>query len=370
MTGSSKALKMAAAAVAAVYCLRKPTTFVPPAARHTAAVVVPAVAAAGAATPAFADAIGDAAKKLSEDAYPFMKEVNWNSYLWLTKPGSASAAEWAKAIDKMILMGATMDPDLLKKATLAHHKAIGAVSEQNPVMSKADFEAINAGIGRLIASVPESQTMDVYNSVAALVPAEMPKYLMSTVKEADAKKAYEAFLKFKDVVKANPITPQFKETPAGLSSKFGSIEAAAAKLSDASYPFIKSAPWDSDIFLKPLPGVSPFAAMKAVDKAIVMGASMDGKLLSEAAMAHSKALQSVDSKLVTTAADYQAVNAALGKVIASVPQSQVMDVFNAFSKITGPNVPNQLFSMSSPAEATAAYDALIKFKDVVKAAQR
>merc|ERR1719189_951304 len=105
---------MVAAAVATVHYLRKPTSFVPPATRHTTAVVVPAVAAAGAATPAFADAIGDAAKKLSEDAYPFMKEVNWNSYLWLTKPGSASAAEWAKAIDKMILMGATMVPDLLK----------------------------------------------------------------------------------------------------------------------------------------------------------------------------------------------------------------------------------------------------------------
>ena len=60
MIGSSKALKVAAAAVAAVYCFRKPTSFVPPAARHTAAVVVPAVAAAGAATHAFADAIGDA----------------------------------------------------------------------------------------------------------------------------------------------------------------------------------------------------------------------------------------------------------------------------------------------------------------------
>merc|ERR1712157_686141 len=236
--------------------------------------------------------------------------------------------------------------------------------------SKADFEAINAGIGRLIASVPESQTMDVYNSVAALVPAEMPKYLMSTVKEADAKKAYEAFLKFKDVVKANPITPQFKETPSGLSSKFGSIEAAAAKLSDASYPFIKSAPWDSDIYLKPLPGVSPNAAMKAVDKMIVMGASMDGKLLQEAAMAHSKALNSVDGKLVTDAASYQAVNAALGKLIASVPTSQVMDVYNAVGKITGSNVPNKLFSMSAPGEAVAAYDALMQFKDVVKAAQR
>jgi hypothetical protein len=370
MTGSSKALKVAAAAVAVVYCLRKPTSFVPPATRHTAAVVVPAVAAAGAATPAFADAIGDAAKKLSADAYPFMKEVNWNSYTFLTKPGSASAADWAKAVDKMIVMGATMDPELLKKGAMAHHKAIGAVTEANPVMSQADFEAINAAIGRLIASVPESQTMDVYNSIASLVPAEVPPYLMSTVKEADAKKAYEAFLTFKDVVKANPITPQVKDTPAALSGKLGAIDAAAAKLSDASYPFIKSAPWDSDIYLKPLPGVSPNAAMKAIDKAIVMGATMDGKLLRDAAMAHHNALQNMDSKLVTTKADYTAVNAGIGKLIASVPSSQVMDLFNAFSKITGPNVPNNMFSMSSPSEATAAYDAFLQFKDVVKAAQR
>merc|ERR1712003_241517 len=141
------------------------------------------------------------------------------------------------------------------------------------------------------------------------------------------------------------------DTPAALAGKLGPIDAAAKKLSDASYPFIKSAPWDSDIFLKPLPGVSPNAAMKAVDKMIVMGASMDGKLL-------------------TDAASYQAVNAALGKVIASVPTSQVMDVYNAVGNITGSNIPNNLFAMSSPSEATAAYDALMQFKDVVKAAQR
>merc|ERR1719438_215905 len=361
---------MVAAAGATVHYLRKPSAFVPSPPRHTAVMAVPSVAVAGASAPAFADAIGDAAKKLSEDAYPFMKEVNWNSYLWLTKPGSASAAEWAKAIDKMILMGATMDPDLLKKATLAHHKAIGAVTEQNPVMSKADFEAINAGIGRLIASVPESQTMAVYDTVDNLVPAEVPNYLMSTVKEADAKKAYEAFLTFKDVVKANPITPKVVDTPAALAGKLGPIDAAAKKLSDASYPFIKSAPWDSDIYLKPLPGVSPYAAMKALDKAIVMGANIDGKVLRDAAMAHHKALGSMDSKLVTTAADYQAVNAGIGKMIASVPSSQVMDVFNAFSKVVPPTVPNNMFSMSAPSEATAAYDAFLQFKDVVKAAQR
>jgi len=369
MTGSSKVM-MVAAAVATVHYLRKQSAFVPSPARHTAVMAVPAVAVAGASAPAFADAIGDAAKKLSEDAYPFMKEVNWNSYTYLTKPGSASAGDWAKAIDKMIAMGATMDPELLKKGAMAHHKAIGAVTEASPTLSKADFEAVNAALGRMIASVPESQTMGVYDAVAELVPAEVPKYLMSTVNEADAKKAYEAFLTFKDVVKANPITPKVVDTPAALAGKLGPIDAAAKKLSDASYPFIKSAPWDSDLYLKPLPGVSPNAAMKAIDKMIVMGASMDGKLLQEAAMAHSKALNSMDSKLVTDAESYQAVNAALGKVIASVPSSQVMDVYNAFAKITSSSVPNMLFSMSAPSEATAAYDALMQFKDVVKAAQR
>merc|ERR1719235_2237584 len=36
------------------------------------------------------------------------------------------------------------------------------------------------------------------------VPAEVPQYLMSTVNEADAKRAYSALMQFKDVVKANP----------------------------------------------------------------------------------------------------------------------------------------------------------------------
>merc|ERR1719266_753234 len=160
------------------------------------------------------------------------------------------------------------------------------------------------------------------------------------------------------------------DTPAALASKLGPIDAAAKKLSDASYPFMKSVAWDSDLYLKPLPGVSPNAAMKAIDKMIVMGATMDGKLLREAAMAHHNALNSMDSKLVTDADSYQKVNAALGKVIASVPSSQVMDVFNSVGKITSSSVPNMLFSMSAPNEAVAAYDALMQFKDVVKAAQR
>merc|ERR1711972_622291 len=282
----------------------------------------------------------------------------------------APASDWVNAVDKAIVMGASMDSELLKKGVMAHHKAIGAVSESNPVLSQADFEAINAAIGRMIASVPESQTMDVYNAFSGLTSGDVPPFLMSTVKEADAKAAYAALLEFKDVVKAHPITPAAAATPAALSSKLGSIDAAAGKLSSAAYPLLKDVDWTSDLALKPLPGVSPNQMLKAIDKALVMGASMDGKLLKEGAEAHHKAIGSSDAKLVTSASDFEAVNAALGKMIASVPTSQVMDVYNAFGKIVNPVVPNYLFSSVNPADAQAAYTALLGFKDVVKSAQR
>ena len=176
---------------------------------------------------------------------------------------------------------------------------------------------------------------------------------------ADAKWAYSALMQFKDVVKANPFTPHVKETPAALSDKLGAIDAAAAKLSAASYPFIKSAPWDSSVCLKPLLGTSSNQAMKAIGKALVMGASMDGKLLKEAAMAQHNALGSMDGNLVTTAADYKKVNAAPGKVIASVPSSQVMDVFNAFSKIDLTN-PQQAASEGHSGGIIATMKCLLK----------
>merc|ERR1712087_503587 len=306
--------------------------------------------------------------KLSDAAYPLLKDVNWNSGLALTKPGSAGAGDWLKAIDKAIVMGASMDSKLLKAAVEAHHKAIGSAGSSG-VTSKADYEAINAALGRAIASVPESQVMDVYNSFSGLVSGDVPTYLMSTVKEADAKAAYGALMDFKDVVKSHPITAS---TPASSvsSSAASSIGAAAGKLSAAAYPLLQEVDWSSDLALKPLPGASPQQVLKAIDKALVMGAAMDGAALKEAAEAHHKAIGSIDASLVTTQNDFEAINAGLGKAIASVPTSKVMDVYNAFSGILSPVVPNYLFSSVNPNDAQKAYNALLEFKDVVKAAQR
>merc|ERR1712061_688379 len=200
-----------------------------------------------------------------------MKEVPWNSYLYSTNPGSTDAVAWAKAIGKMIDMGAAMDTKLLKAGADAHHAAIGGLPA-NGLCSEAKLTAINAAIGRMIASVPESKTMDVYTSVSALVDSQVPAYLMSTVKEADAKAAYAALVDFASVVKANPITAS---TPASSVSG-GSISSAASKLSAAAYPLIKDVDWTSNLFLKPIPGADPQKVMKAVDKMIVMGSAMGG----------------------------------------------------------------------------------------------
>merc|ERR1712232_1411595 len=178
-------------------------------------------------------------------------------------------------------------------------------------------------------------------------------------------------MEFKDVVKAHPITPVEPTVASKFSAeKLDAVGAAAGKLSSASYPFIKEVDWLSPLYLTPLPGTSTKQALEAVDKMIVMGSTMDGKLLKEAAAAHHKAIGSVDAKGVTSAADYAEINAALGKLIASVPKSDVMDVYNAFAKIVNPNGPSYLFSAQTKGlEAVGAYKALMEFKDIVKAAE-
>merc|ERR1712141_66666 len=130
--------------------------------------------------------------------------------------------------------------------------------------------------------------------------------------EGDAKAAYAALVDFASVVKANPITAS---TPASTVSG-GGISAAAEKLSAAAYPFMKDVDWTSNLFAKPIPGKTAQDVVKAVDKMIVMGSAMDGAALKEAASAHAKAIQNMDSKGVLTEADFTAINAGLGKAIA------------------------------------------------------
>merc|ERR1712054_279205 len=147
------------------------------------------------------------------------------------------------------------------------------------------------------------------------------------------------------------------------------MTAAAKKLSSASYPFLKEVDWTSDLYAKPLPGVAPKEILPAINAALKMGVAMDPAALHGAVEAHHKAISGVDAKGVATQGDYEAINAAIGTLVASVPTSKTMDVYNAFAKIISPDVGKYNMAMVVPEDAKAAYSALLEFKDVVKASQ-
>jgi hypothetical protein len=152
--------------------------------------------------------------------------------------------------------------------------------------------------------------------------------------------------------------------PAAYADK---IDDAAAKLSEASYPFLKEIDWTSDVYAK-VPTQNPLKVLKAIDSMIVMGAAMDPAALKAGGLAHSKAIASIDGAGVTSLADYTAVNAAIGHMVASAGQAKTMAVYNAIDSFKlGKDVGPYMMSKVNAADASAAYSAFLEFKDVVKA---
>jgi len=316
------------------------------------------------------DAIAAAAVKLTEASAPFMRQVPWNSSDFLLTPGAADPIGWAKAIGKIIEMGASMDAELVKAGCEAHHEAIMSRSRSG-LCPPAQLTCTYASIGRMIASVPESKTMEVYEAVKALVDPGVPEYLMSKVNERDAKAAYEGLLEFTEVVKANPITPTAPITEIS-SDDAASIGAAATELGKAAYPFMQGVNWTDDLYQKPVPGKSAQDVMPAIDAMIVLGTKMDQAALQEAARAHVKAIEGMDAKGVLQQGDFEAILGGIGKAIAGAPESAVMNVYNTMGSLIGGNfgrVPINLFSMQTASDAGAAYTAFLNFKEKVKDAQ-
>ena len=198
-----KACGMLLVALVAVLGLRQ-STFVPSPARPAAPMAAAGMLASLGASAAHADEIDDAAKKLSEASYPFLKEIDWASDVYAVLPHDARQPwQVLNAIDKMIVMGGKMDPYWLRAGAEAHSKAISSIDEKG-IPTLEDYTAINAAIGHMVASVPEKSTMDVYNAFAGFnLGSNVGPYMMSKVNAEDAMAAYKAFLEFKDVVKAS-----------------------------------------------------------------------------------------------------------------------------------------------------------------------
>merc|ERR550539_1953621 len=179
-----------------------------------------------------ASSIGGAATVLASAAYPFMKGVDWTDSLYAKPPPGKSAQEVLRAVDKMIVMGAQMDWAALKEAALAHVGAIQRMDSKG-VLTQDDFEAVLAGLGKAIGSVPANTVMAVYNQMSTLAGqgSGIPAYLFAKQNPDDARAAFRALLDFKDTVRANQPT------------RYDPFGEAAAKLSRAAYPFMQQVPW-------------------------------------------------------------------------------------------------------------------------------
>merc|ERR1712203_435537 len=138
-------------------------------------------------------------------------------------------------------------------------------------------------------------------------------------------------MEFKDVVKANSTLAGASASTLSSGASSG-ITAAASNLAEKAYPFMQGVDWTDDLFTKQLPGKSPQDVLKAVDKMIVMGMSMDSASLQEAARAHVTAIEGMNSQGVLTKGSFTSIVAGIGKAVSSVPESVVMDVYSEMDK--------------------------------------
>merc|ERR1712217_425032 len=98
-----------------------------------------------------------------------------------------------------------------------------------------------------------------------------------------------------------------------------------------------------------------------------MGAAMNSDSLREGVLAHAKAIGNIDAKGVLPLQDYIAINSAIGHMVQSAGQANTMAVYDAFKRLVPAAVPPYLMSTVNGGDAQAAYNALMEFKDVVKA---
>jgi len=106
---------------------------------------------------------------------------------------------------------------------------------------------------------------------------------------------------------------------------------------------------------------------KAIAKTLEMGAAMDGAAVKAGVKAHADAISAMDKDLVTSQAAFGKINAALGHMIASAGEAKTMAVYDAWKDLVPAGAPAYLKSTVNGKDAEAAYNALMEFKDVVKA---
>jgi hypothetical protein len=330
---------------------------------------VPALLAAAPA--AFADGIADASKKFSDAAYPVAQKFNWGGSSEFAKYIAEESAKnpkgTAKAVEKLLEAGLTMDPKLVYAAVQAHDKALdSAVSNPNLVASKADFAAVNEALARMIASADKEQFFYLLSSFPENKELQM-KFLAGN-NLGDAQAAYGAFVGLTDAVRA--ASTNGAGAPVVAAASGGPIGDAAAKFSDATYPIMQKIDWGNtpliSKYIAEASATNPKMMAAAFDKTLEVGLSMDPKLVAAAVAAHAKAIEGAvgNPGLVASKADFAAVNEALARMIGSADPAKFKAILTAFPG--NADLQMSLFAANNAGDAQAAYETFVALTNAVK----
>lgn len=156
--------------------------------------------------------------------------------------------------------------------------------------------------------------------------------------------------------------------PAAFADQIGD---ASSAFSEAAYPVAQKIDWGKSTtiakYIAESSAKDPKGVAKAVDALLESGLSMDPALVKAAVQAHEKALKSAAGAkgLMTSKADFAAVNEALARMIASADQEKFFKLLTAFPG--NADLQMQLYKENNPAEAQAAYQAFEKLTQAVKA---
>lgn len=201
--------------VGAVYKSSQPQrTFLPPAGRSVRPSLPTATMSRLAATGAAAAMINvdpatayqvdpgqveKSARVFADAAYPLMQKIDWvgmNPVVPYLEQAPWDSAQLGNALKKVLQAGIEMDPELVRKAVIAHEKALRTVIDGGKIIAtKEDVEEIFVNVARLASSAGDDKMQAVYDAVQPIGADKFNAAMMEFLGgPAEVGGAYNTFL--------------------------------------------------------------------------------------------------------------------------------------------------------------------------------
>lgn len=149
----------------------------------------------------------------------------------------------------------------------------------------------------------------------------------------------------------------------GSAAHAASVQDAAKKLADASYPMVKATDWATTSVLDKYVADVPMS--KEFVKAVLdLSVNLDPKLVKDAVSAHKKAVEAMGPNFVTPLKNHEDVTIAIAKMFAAAPKDKIQAVFDTTPGVASLN--GAWYAQMPKADADATF---VAFKELAQAVQ-